>query len=129
MIKANNVMSFQRYWGVSDLNRVVSRCHPQGFHYAGGPNVRRKNTVRPMLRRIRFKDAKTDKTLVFLPNQTQLPALTICTLYKSRWQVELFFKWISLHFITDFVGHDFRENDHSASTFWKRRQFREDNGI
>ena len=49
------------------------------------------------LRRIRFKDAKTDKTLVFLTNQTLLPALTICALYKCRWQVELFFKWIKQH--------------------------------
>jgi IS4 transposase len=46
------------------------------------------------LRRIRFKDPETGKTLVFLTNQTTLPALTICALYKSRWQVELFFKWI-----------------------------------
>ena len=49
------------------------------------------------LRRIRFKDADTGKTLVFLTNQTALPALTICALYKSRWQVELFFKWIKQH--------------------------------
>jgi len=49
------------------------------------------------LRRVRFKDPKTGKTLVFLTNQTTLPALTICDLYKSRWQVELFFKWIKQH--------------------------------
>ena len=46
------------------------------------------------LRRVRFRDPETEKTLVFLTNQTTLPALTICDLYKSRWQVELFFKWI-----------------------------------
>jgi len=49
------------------------------------------------LRRIRFRDADTGKRLVFLTNQTTLPALTICALYKSRWQVELFFKWIKQH--------------------------------
>jgi transposase len=49
------------------------------------------------LRRIRFKDPETGKTLVFLTNQTSLPALTICDLYKSRWKVELFFKWIKQH--------------------------------
>lgn len=49
------------------------------------------------LRRIRFKDPETGKTLVFLTNNTALPALTICALYKSRWQVELFFKWIKQH--------------------------------
>jgi hypothetical protein len=49
------------------------------------------------LRRIRFRDPETGKTLIFLTNQTVLPALTICALYKSRWQVELFFKWIKQH--------------------------------
>jgi Transposase DDE domain len=42
------------------------------------------------LRRIRFRDADTGKRLVFLTNQTTLPALTICALYKSRWQVEIY---------------------------------------
>ena len=45
------------------------------------------------LRRVRFKDPESGKTLVFLTNNTALPALTIAALYKSRWQVELFFKW------------------------------------
>jgi hypothetical protein len=49
------------------------------------------------LRRIRFRDAESGKTLVFLTNQFGLPAATICALYKSRWQVELFFKWIKQH--------------------------------
>jgi hypothetical protein len=49
------------------------------------------------LRRVRFRGPKTGKTLVFLTNLTAQPALTICDLYKSRWQVELFFKWIKQH--------------------------------
>jgi hypothetical protein len=49
------------------------------------------------LRRVRFKDPETGKTLVFLSNHFDLPALSICALYKSRWQVELFFKWIKQH--------------------------------
>ena len=49
------------------------------------------------LRRIRFRDLESGKTLVFLTNNTSLPALTIAALYKSRWQVELFFKWIKQH--------------------------------
>jgi hypothetical protein len=57
------------------------------------------------LRRIRFKDADSGKTLVFLTNNMALPALTICALYKSRWQVELFFKWIKQHLrIKHFLG-------------------------
>jgi hypothetical protein len=58
------------------------------------------------LRRIRFKDPETGKTLVFLTNNTALPALTIAALYKSRWQVELFFKWIKQHLrIKRFIGN------------------------
>jgi hypothetical protein len=49
------------------------------------------------LRRIRFNDPETGRTLIFLTNNTALPALTIAALYKSRWQVELFFKWIKQH--------------------------------
>lgn len=49
------------------------------------------------LRRVRFKDPETGKTLVFLTNQMTLPSATICALYKNRWQVELFFKWIKQH--------------------------------
>lgn len=57
------------------------------------------------LRRIRFKDPESGKTLVFLTNNTALPALTIAALYKSRWQVELFFKWIKQHLrIKRFIG-------------------------
>lgn len=58
------------------------------------------------LRRIRFKDADTGQTLVFLTNNTGLPATTIAALYKSRWQVELFFKWIKQHLrIKHFLGN------------------------
>ena len=49
------------------------------------------------LRRIRFKDSETGKTLVFLTNLFGPPATTISALYKARWQVELFFKWIKQH--------------------------------
>jgi len=57
------------------------------------------------LRRIRFKDPKTGKTLVFLTNNFTLPALTITELYRCRWQVELFFKWIKQHLrIKTFYG-------------------------
>lgn len=49
------------------------------------------------LRRVKFKDPDSGKTLVFLTNNMTLPPLTIAALYKSRWQVELFFKWIKQH--------------------------------
>ena len=61
------------------------------------------------LRRVRFKDPESGKTLILLTNNTALPALQIAALYKSRWQVEqveLFFKWVKQHLrITHFLGH------------------------
>jgi transposase len=57
------------------------------------------------LRRVRFNDLETGKSLVFLTNQMHLPPATICALYKSRWQAELFFKWIKQHLrIKQFFG-------------------------
>jgi hypothetical protein len=49
------------------------------------------------LRRVRFKDPETTKTLIFLTNQFTFSSPTVCALYKQRWQVELFFKWIKQH--------------------------------
>jgi len=49
------------------------------------------------LRRIRFNDPETGKALVFLTNHFGLPALTIAELYRARWRIELFFKWIKQH--------------------------------
>jgi hypothetical protein len=49
------------------------------------------------LRRIRYLDPDTGKRLIFLTNQFKLPALTIAQLYKARWRIELFFKWIKQH--------------------------------
>jgi hypothetical protein len=60
-----------------------------------GPSTRK--TYPGKLRRIRYFDTKTGKTLVFLTNNFVLPAPTIADLYRSRWQVELFFKWIKQH--------------------------------
>ena len=58
------------------------------------------------LRRVVYKDAKTKKTPVFLTNNTTLPAPVIAQLYKNRWQVELFFKWIKQHLrIKRFLGN------------------------
>ena len=57
------------------------------------------------LRRIRFKDPESGKSLIFLTNNTTLPPLTIAALYRNRWQVELFFKWIKQHLrIKRFLG-------------------------
>jgi hypothetical protein len=83
----------QRHTGVICDQRVML----QGFKSA--------KAYPEHLRRVRFKEPSADKTLVFLTNNTALPALTIAALYKSRWQVELFFKWIKQHLrIKRFLG-------------------------
>ena len=57
------------------------------------------------LRGVRYKDPETGKRLLFLTNHTALPALSICALYKARWQVELFFRWVKQHLrIKSFFG-------------------------
>jgi len=57
------------------------------------------------VRRIRFRDPLTAKTLIFLTNNFELPAAIVCALYKSRWRAELFFKWIKQHLrIRRFLG-------------------------
>jgi hypothetical protein len=65
------------------------------------------------LRRIHYVDAETGKSLVFLTNHFTLPALTIALLYKSRWKVELFFKWIKQHLR---IKHFYGTSDNAVKT-------------
>ena len=65
------------------------------------------------LRRIRYLDKDTGNHLVFLTNNFHLPALVIAALYKSRWQVELFFKWIKQHLR---IKHFYGNSDNAVKT-------------
>jgi len=65
------------------------------------------------LRRIHYVDATTGKSLVFLTNNFELPAITIALLYKSRWKVELFFKWIKQHLR---IKHFYGTSDNAVKT-------------
>jgi len=65
------------------------------------------------LRRIHYVDPDTGKSLVFLTNNLELPALTIALLYKSRWKVELFFKWIKQHLR---IKHFYGTSDNAVKT-------------
>ena len=65
------------------------------------------------LRRIKFCDPETGKKLVFLTNNFTLPAATIASLYKQRWQVELFFKWIKQHLR---IKHFFGTSENAVKT-------------
>jgi IS4 transposase len=60
-------------------------------------NPNSHKTYPEQFRRIRFYDVERNKRLIFLTNNIKLPAKTIADLYKSRWRVELFFKWIKQH--------------------------------
>ena len=91
--RARSAMDARRvYSGVADRNRGVI-CDQRVM--LNGHSTSKKYPEQ--IRRIRFKDPDSGKTLVFLTNNTALPAQTIAALYKSRWQIELFFKWIKQH--------------------------------
>lgn len=83
--------------------------------------VNAKNDYPLPLRRVKYYDSKTGKVFNFLTNNFTIPAQTVADLYRYRWQVELFFKWIkqqlrikslnrTLHNSTDFKPYPFREN-------------------
>ena len=64
----------------------------------GSPSLPKAATDFPYpLRRVRYFDAESSKHLVFLTNNLEIPALTVAKIYKCRWQIELFFKWIKGH--------------------------------
>jgi len=68
-------------------------------------NDRAKKNYPSQLRLIRLFDAKTKKHFLFLTNNFELPALTIATMYRSRWDIELFFRWVKQHLrIKSFFG-------------------------
>jgi len=72
----------------------------------GQPTLPKAREALPWpLRRIRFVDPDTGKKLVFLTNHLEVPAETVAALYKNRWQIELFFRWIKQHLrIKHFFG-------------------------
>ena len=96
----SNMKAHRRYSAPTDRTTgiVCDQTIALDGHYA-------KQHYPERLRRIRLRDAETGKMLVFLTNNFDLPALTIAALYKNRWQVELFFKWIKQHLrIKQFYG-------------------------
>ena len=75
-------------------------------YQVGRPTLPKAREAFPWpLRRIRFVDPDTGKKLVFLTNHLEVPAITVAALYKNRWQIELFFRWIKQHLrIKHFFG-------------------------
>lgn len=93
VIRSKSNMDFRRVYSASTDRSSGVMCD-QTIMLTGPLSSQR---YPQQFRRIRFRHPESGKKLVFLTNHFQLPALTICSLYKSRWEVELFFKWIKQH--------------------------------
>ncbi len=64
----------------------------------GKPKLAKSRQAYPaLLRRARYYDSETQKELVFIINSLEISALTVAMLYKARWSIELFFRWIKEH--------------------------------
>ena len=92
------------------LNRRYSHAVPPGTGVSSDQTVvlETDGSARnypDTLRRVRFVDPETNRRFIFLTNNFELPALTVAQFYKSRWRIELFFKWIKQHLrINAFYG-------------------------
>ena len=100
------------------LNRLESRSVPPHTGVRSDQIVWLSNLASvahypDRLRRVSYKDPKSGKVLVFLTNNFDLPAAVIAQLYKCRWQVELFFKWIKQHLR---IKHFFGTSDNAVKT-------------
>jgi hypothetical protein len=93
VIRARNNMDARRlYSAPNDRERGVICDQTITFN-----GTRAAADYPAQLRRIRYRDPESHQCLVFLTNHQRLPALTVSALYRNRWQVELFFKWIKQH--------------------------------
>ena len=118
-------VDFERLWRIDQAgayfvtraksNLQFYRCHsrpPQGAGVIADQvirltGVRSKQDYPARLRRVVYRDPETGKLLVFLTNNFNLSALTIAQLYKARWTIELFFKWLKMNVrIKAFFGRE-----------------------
>ena len=103
VIRAKSNLHFARVYSMH-VDRQTGLVCDQHIRLVGKASARAYPT---MLRRVKFKQPGTGNTLVFLTNNFTLPALTITELYRLRWQVELFFKWIKQNLrIKTFYGNN-----------------------
>ena len=79
---------------VSQSRRVDRSTGLRCDQIIGLSGVKTKKQYPEKIRRVRYRDPETGKSLVFITNHFDLPALSIARIYKNRWQIELFFKWI-----------------------------------
>lgn len=102
IIRAKSTLSFKRLYS-GEINKSIGLRCDQTIKLKFR---RTKKSYPEKLRRIKYYDRETDKHYVFLTNNFNLDAKTIADLYKNRWKIELFFKWIKQHLrIEVFWGH------------------------
>lgn len=100
-------------WRSVQTHAVDKACGVRADHTIALCGQHSQNRYPTLLRRVRFFDAATCLELVFLTDRLDLPALTIAQIYKQRWQVELFFKWLKQHLSID---HFFGNSQNAVKT-------------
>ena len=102
IIRAKKNLSFKRLYS-NPVDKNTGLRYDQVIRFSGHYTLK---NYPEKLRRVKFFDKETDKSYVFLTNDFNIKAITVAELYKNRWQIELFFKWIKHHLkIKTFWGH------------------------
>ena len=99
--RAKRKLQFTRHYSLP-----VDRFTGLRSDHVGKPTLpKSRNAFPALLRKVRYYDTETERELVFLTNNLEIPALTVAMLYKMRWRIELFFRWIKQHLrIKHFYG-------------------------
>lgn len=91
--RAKSNLKFTRHYS-NPINRLTGL---RSDHVGKPTHAKSRKAFPVLLRRVRYYDQETQKELVFLTNNLEIPALTVAMLYKARWNIELFFRWIKGH--------------------------------
>lgn len=99
--RAKGKLQFTRHYSMP-----VDRFTGLRSDHVGKPSLAKSRNAFPApLRKVRYYDSETERELIFLTNNLEIPALTVAMLYKARWRIELFFRWIKQHLrIKHFYG-------------------------
>lgn len=91
--RAKSNLQFTRHY-----SKPVDRFTGLRSDHVGKPTLAKSRKAFPvLLRKVSYFDSETGKELIFLTNNLEIPALTVAMLYKARWSIELFFRWIKGH--------------------------------
>jgi len=91
--RAKSKLPFTRYYSLP-----VDPFTGLRSDHVGKPSLAKSRNAFPaLLRKVRYYDSETDREMIFLTDNLRIPALTVAMLYKMRWRIELFFRWIKQH--------------------------------